>query len=234
MPVAHPRRQSRARVVYFAGRPVHLRLFALKLAEVPCDGKRYTIVSGSGAATLDRYMSEADWKKLQGDASTRHAAVTVQYTAPAHPGAWDKELSGERKRPGHLVEPQRQLAELRQLVSGRRAGDIGPVELDDSRTMLVHDGFRTIAAAVFLANAQVPGEVPPRERVSAQWSRLESAHRVAGTSGWVCLTNAGNPYDKPVAVVQLDPRTRRLAFVGLGWPEGRVQPKDCVVPSGTR
>ncbi|MFH9069436.1 hypothetical protein [Streptomyces alboflavus] len=232
--IGHNICQSRARVVYFAGRPVHLRLFALKLAEVPCDGKRYTIVSGSGAATLDRYMSEADWKKLQGDASTRHAAVTVQYTAPAHPGAWDKELSGERKQPGHLVEPQRELAELRQLVSGRRAGDIGPVELDDSRTMLVHDGFRTIAAAVFLANAQVPGEVPPRERVSAQWSRLESAHRVAGTSGWVCLTNAGNPYDKPVAVVQLDPRTRRLAFVGLGWPEGRVQPKDCVVPSGTK
>ncbi|QCX77989.1 hypothetical protein C9F11_21795 [Streptomyces sp. YIM 121038] len=96
----------------------------------------------------------------------------------------------------------------------------------------VHDGVRTIAQAVFLANARSAGSVPPRERVAAQWSRLESAHRVAGTSGWVCLTNAGNPYDKPVAVVELDPRTRKLRFVGLGWPGGRVQPRDCVVPSG--
>ncbi|MFD5696755.1 ABC transporter substrate-binding protein [Streptomyces lasiicapitis] len=232
--IGHNICRSPAQVVYFAGRPVHLRLFAIKLAEVSCHGKRYKIVSGSGAATLDRYMSDADWKKLQGDAGARHAAVTVQYTAPGHPSAWSRELSGEKERPAHLTEPQKELEELRSLAARQGAGDIGPVQLDDSRTMLVHDGMRTIAQAVFMANAQTPGAVPPRERVSAQWPRLESAHRVAGTSGWVCLTNAGNPYDKPVAVVELDPRTRRLAFAGLAWPEGgRSQPKDCVVPSGT-
>ncbi|GHC75497.1 hypothetical protein [Streptomyces flavofungini] len=140
----------------------------------------------------------------------------MQYAAPAHPGEWDRELSGGKDRPGHLVEPERQLAELRGLASRQGAGDIGPVALDGSRTMLVHDGVWTIAESVFLANAQSAGEVPPLPRVSAQWSRLECAHRVAGTSRWICLTNAGHPYDKPVAVVELDPRTRRLAFVGLG------------------
>ncbi|KUF15903.1 ABC transporter substrate-binding protein [Streptomyces silvensis] len=231
--IGHNICQSRATVVYFAGRPVHLRLFALKLAEVPCHGKKYKVVSGSGAATLDRYMSDADWKKLLGDEGAKEPTVTVQYTAPGHPAAWSAAARGAKNPPAHLAEPGRELRELRRLVAREEAGDIGPVDLDDSRTMLVHDGVRTITQAVFLANAQSAGTVPPRERVSAQWSRLESAHRVAGTSGWVCLTNAGNPYDKPVAVVELDPRTRKLRFVGLGWPEGRAQPKDCVVPSGT-
>ncbi|MFI9228238.1 ABC transporter substrate-binding protein [Streptomyces rimosus] len=40
--IAHNICESDAKVVYFAGRPVHLRLFALKLAEVPCHGKKYT------------------------------------------------------------------------------------------------------------------------------------------------------------------------------------------------
>ncbi|MGA4840719.1 amino acid ABC transporter substrate-binding protein [Streptomyces sp. G45] len=230
--ISHNICQSRARVVYFAGRPVHLRLFAIKLAEVPCRGKRYTVVSGSGAATLDRYMSDADWAKLQGGPGAKAPTVTVQYAAPGHPAAWATALRGKKDRPAYLTEPRAALDDLRALVGRQGAGDIGPVHLDDSRTMLVHDGVRTIAQAVFLANAQSRGAVPPRERVSAQWSRLESAHRVAGTSGWICLTNAGNPYDKPVAMVELDPRTRKLAFKGLAWPEGKAQPGDCVVPSG--
>ncbi|PGH48745.1 ABC transporter substrate-binding protein [Streptomyces sp. Ru87] len=242
--IGHNICQSEADVVYFAGRPVHLRLFALKLAEVPCRGKRYTVVSGSGAATLDRYMSEQDWEKLRGTGDGE-PVVTVQYTAPAHPDAWDHALADWEKeqrektgripdvkeQPAYLTEPRRELVKLRDLVEQRTAGDIGPVELEDSRTMLVHDGVRTIAEAVFLANSQSSGTIPPLDRVAAQWLRLESAHRVTGTSGWICLTNGGNPYDKPVAVVELDPRTRGLAFVGLAWPEGEPQPDDCVVPS---
>ncbi|KWT61993.1 hypothetical protein ADL21_10520 [Streptomyces albus subsp. albus] len=238
--------ESDAKVVYFAGRPVHLRLFALKLAQVPCHGKKYTVVSGSGAATLDRYMSVADWEKLRGGDGGR-ATVTVQYAAPGHPDAWDASLRQWEKeqrartgrapaagdRPAYLTEPQKELRELNGLIRRQDAGDIGDVDLEDSRTMLVHDGVRTIAAAVFLANSQAAGTVPTRARVAAQWPRLEARYRVVGTSGWICLTNAGNAYDKPVAVVQLDPATRRVAFVGLGWPEKKPQPADCVVPSGT-
>ncbi|MFE0172662.1 amino acid ABC transporter substrate-binding protein [Streptomyces sp. NPDC059002] len=227
--------QSSARYVYFAGRPVHLRLFALKLAEVPCRGKKYTIVSGSGSATLNRYMKDDDWAKLRGG-DGKEPAITVQYAAPGHPEAWDRELSGRgstKKRPAYFTEPQQELRELRLLIGRGSAGDIGPVRLEDSRTMLVHDGVRTIAKAVLLANAQTEGTVPPLKRVSDMWQRLEAANRVAGTSGWICLTNAGNAYDKPVAVVELNPSTRKLEFVGIGWPKGRPQPEDCRVPSGT-
>ncbi|MFI6875958.1 amino acid ABC transporter substrate-binding protein [Streptomyces sp. NPDC050400] len=237
--------QSSARTVYFAGRPVHLRLFALKLAEAGCRDKKYTIISGSGSATLERYMSDEDWQVLRGGG--KEPAVTVQYAAPGHPKAWEREIARWRdartkatgkaptdaQLPAYLTEPRDQLRKLTDLVTSGRAGDIGPVELDDSRTMLVHDGVYTAAQAVFLANTQTGDRIPARERVAAQWTRLESAYRVAGTSGWICLTNGGNPYDKPVAIVELDPRTRKLAFVRLGWPEGRPQPDNCVVPSGT-
>ena len=66
--------------------------------------------------------------------------------------------------------------------------------------------------------------------------QLHFRHRVRGTSGLICLTSAGNPYDKPLAVVELDPGTDgrgRLKFVGLGWPTGREQPYNCVIPSHT-
>ena len=39
---------------------------------------------------------------------------------------------------------------------------------------------------------------------------------------------------KPIAVVELDPGRQgqgRLRFVGLGWPTGQEQPKNCVIPS---
>ncbi|MET9498707.1 amino acid ABC transporter substrate-binding protein [Streptomyces sp. NPDC006552] len=230
---------SGAHYVYFAGRPVHLRLFALKLAETSCHGKKYTIVSGSGSATLNRYLSDEDWRTLRGGSGAGEPTVTVQYTAPGHPGAWDAALRAwdrkhhdPRTRPAYLTEPQSELTDLRRLIQRRSAGEIGPVRLDDSRTMLVHDGVSTIAAAVFLANAQTEGTIPPLRRITAQWPRLEARHRVVGTSGWICLTNAGNAYDKPVAVVELDPRTRQVDFVGLGWPRGHAQPVECVVPSG--
>ncbi|MEV5978147.1 amino acid ABC transporter substrate-binding protein [Streptomyces sp. NPDC052114] len=227
--------QSSARYVYFAGRPVHLRLFALKLADVQCSGKKYTVISGSGSATLNRYMKDGDWAKLRGG-DGKEPAITVQYAAPGHPDAWDRELSGKdaKERPAHLTEPQRELRELRALVDEGSAGAIGPVRLEDSRTMLVHDGVLTIAKAVLLSNAKTEGTVPPLKRVSDMWQRLEAVNRVPGTSGWICLTNAGNAYDKPVAVVQLNPTTRGLEFVGIGWPKGRPQPDDCRVPSDTR
>ncbi|MFD6436959.1 amino acid ABC transporter substrate-binding protein [Streptomyces venezuelae] len=226
--------QSTARYVYFAGRPVHLRLFALKLADVQCRGKKYTIVSGSGAATLNRYMKDGDWDRLRGGG--KEPLVTVQYAAPGHPAAWDHELrdtKGAKEHRDYFTEPRAELNKLRTLIDKGSAGDIGPVPLEDSRTMLVYDGTRTIAKAVLLANAQTEGTVPPLKRVSDMWQRLEAVNRVRGTSGWICLTNAGNAYDKPVAVVELDPRTEKLRYVGVGWPKGRAQPDDCRVPSDT-
>ncbi|MGW7523349.1 amino acid ABC transporter substrate-binding protein [Streptomyces sp. NPDC054783] len=240
---------SEADTVYFAGRTLHLRLFALKLAQVGCENRHYTIISGSDAASLQQNMTDGDWQQLRG--ADGRAKVTVQYAAPAHPDAWSTELAAWKKRfkaahhreptgdelPQYLTEPQAALDDLKKLIGTTKATDLGSApNLDDSRTMLVYDGLVTIGTALHQVQSGDAARMPALDDVGGEWSQLQSRHRVQGTSGLICLTSAGNPYDKPVAVVELDPgRAGRggLRFVGLGWPTGREQPKNCVIPSGT-
>ncbi|MFC9130196.1 amino acid ABC transporter substrate-binding protein [Streptomyces sp. NPDC057099] len=243
---------SEADTVYFAGRTLHLRIFALKLAQVGCENRHYTIVSGSDAASLRQAMTEKDWDRLRGDDG--RAKVTVQYAAPAHPDAWTTELAkwtrnytathhkkpSAQDLPQYLTEPQAALDTLRnQITATRREGiALGSTpNLDDSRTMLVHDGLLTIGKALHQAQRGAPETTAPTlEDVGRQWSLLQSRHRVHATSGLICLTTGGNAYDKPAAIVELDPGRKgagTLKFVGLGWPTGKPQPKNCVIPSTT-
>ncbi|MGP2437373.1 amino acid ABC transporter substrate-binding protein [Streptomyces sp. JW3] len=243
--------QSAADTVYFAGRTLHLRIFALTLAKQTCADRHFTLVSGSDAASLRQTMTERDWAQLGGEDGA--AKVTVQYAAPAHPDAWDTELAAWTERwrathdreptaaelPQYLTEPKAALDALDDLIeSVSKAGtDLGSTpDLKDSRTMLVHDGLVTIGTALHEMQGNNAEQAPSLADVSQEWSKLQSAHRVRGTSGLICLTSGGNPYDKPVAVVELRPgqgSVGTLQFVGLGWPTGTPQPKNCVIPSGT-
>ncbi|WP_225821600.1 ABC transporter substrate-binding protein [Streptomyces naphthomycinicus] len=240
---------SEADTVYFAGRTLHLRIFALKLAQVGCEGRHYTIISGSDAASLRQDMTEKDWERLRG--TDGHAKVTVQYAAPAHPESWGTALAAwnrkwyaahhrrptEAELPQYLTEPKAALDHLKKLIDttsrdGTGLGS-GP-DLEDSRTMLVYDGLVTIGTALHQMQSGDARATPGLADVGREWPQLQSRHRVRGTSGLICLTSGGNAYDKPVAVVELDPGRQgrgRLKFVGLGWPIGREQPKNCVIPS---
>ncbi|MFJ6392651.1 amino acid ABC transporter substrate-binding protein [Streptomyces sp. NPDC091972] len=242
---------SAADTVYFAGRTLHLRIFALTLAKQTCADRHFTLVSGSDAASLRQTMSEKDWAQLRGEDGG--AKVTVQYAAPAHPAAWDTELAAWTKRwkaahhreptaaelPQYLTEPKAALNALKDLIKSTSAAgtDLGSTpDLEDSRTMLVHDGLVTIGTALHEVQGNDAGQSPSLADVRQEWSKLQSVHRVRGTSGLICLTSGGNPYDKPVAVVELNPGQGvrgTLKFVGLGWPAGKEQPKNCVIPSGT-
>ncbi|MFC6066753.1 ABC transporter substrate-binding protein [Streptomyces ochraceiscleroticus] len=240
---------SGADTVYFAGRTLHLRIFALKLAQVDCKNRHYTIVSGSDAASLRQAMTEQNWAQLRG--TDGRPKVTVQYAAPAHPDAWRTELAewnrkweAEHKRkpteaelPQYLTEPLAALDTLKKQIESARGEGVrlgSDPDLQDSRTMLVYDGLITIGKALHQAQKGGAEAVPSREDVGRQWSLLQSRHRVRGTSGLICLTSGGNAYDKPAAVVELDPGQQglgQLKFVGLGWPTGHEQPKNCVIPS---
>ncbi len=240
---------SGADIIYFAGRTLHLRILALKLAQVDCENRHYTIISGSDAASLRQDMTEKDWQRLRGEDGK--AKVTVQYAAPAHPDAWSTELADWKKEwnahhdreptkddlPQYLTEPAAALDTLKKRIETTRGEDIelgAAPNLEDSRTMLVYDGLITIGTALHQAQEGSAEAVPSREDVGGQWPLLQSRHRVRGTSGLICLTSGGNPYDKPIAVVQLDPGREgrgKLKFVGLGWPTGQAQPKNCVIPS---
>ncbi|MEU1788943.1 ABC transporter substrate-binding protein [Streptomyces sparsogenes] len=240
---------SEADTIYFAGRTLHLRIFALKLAQVGCKDRHYTIVSGSDAASLRQSMTRKDWDQLRGEDGK--AKVTVQYAAPAHPDAWNTELAAWTRQwarthdreptkaqlPQYLTEPKAALGTLKKRIDTTRREGIrlgSAPDLEDSRTMLVYDGLVTIGKALHQAQKGGAEAVPDREEVGRQWSLLQSRHRVPGTSGLICLTSGGNAYDKPTSIVELDPGPEgdgKLKFVGLGWPTGRPQPKNCVIPS---
>ncbi|MFI9243588.1 ABC transporter substrate-binding protein [Streptomyces sp. NPDC053086] len=242
---------TQADTVYFAGRTLHLRLFALKLAQVGCEKRHYTVISGSDAASLRQNLTAKDWEQLRG--ADGRAKVTVQYAAPAHPDAWSTELTAWHKKwrashdreptrdelPQYLTEPKAALDDLKKLIetTRRKGTDLGSApSLEDSRTPLVYDGMVTIGTALHQVQSGDATKVPGLEDVGREWSQLQSRHRVRGTSGLICLTSGGNAYDKPVAVVELDPGQEgrgKLKFVGLGWPIGREQPKNCVIPSHT-
>jgi hypothetical protein len=168
-------------------------------------------------------------------------AVAVRYAAPAHPDAWNVEVEKwERKaahngsqprkedRPRYLAEPQDAMTELRSDITA--AGNIGDVDLDDGRTIATHDVVLTAAKALAKAAAISKTEVPSTERIKQDFAHLNLASRVQGASGWICLTNAGNPYNKASSVVRLDAASEKLRFEGVAWPEGRVPLDNCAVP----
>ncbi|WP_329192263.1 hypothetical protein [Streptomyces sp. NBC_01435] len=151
--------RSNARVVYFAGRALHLKLFVSKLATTYCrEKKSYTTEQG---------------------------------------------------------------------------GSIGDVYLDDGRTIVTYDVVLTASRALARAVHTSGEEVPFADRIRKDLGKLNADLRVRGASGWICLTNAGNPYNKALSVVHLEPGSKRLTFEGVAWPTGRAPARedDCVIPA---
>ncbi|MER6003023.1 hypothetical protein ABT120_30935 [Nonomuraea angiospora] len=236
--------QSNARFIYFAGRAFHLKLFVKTLANTYCAGKKsYTVITGSDATTLDSRLDAEDLELIRGDPGGGRPSVSVEYAAPAHPTAWNIEVAkwwrentrkgSKPKRedlPRYLAEPQESLARLQHLIATAK---IGPVALEDGRTIITHDVVLTAHRALAKAVAISPTEVPSRQDVKDVLADLHAAYRIQGASGLICLTGAGNPYDKALPVVRLDPASGKLTFKGVAWPEGKPPNNNCVVPQTT-
>ncbi|MBF8185758.1 hypothetical protein ITP53_08390 [Nonomuraea sp. K274] len=227
--------RSRAKVVYFAGRAFHLELFVKKLATTYCREKAsYDVITGSDATTLDQRLDDAERALLRGDPRSGKPSVTIRYASPAHPDAWTTEV--EKVKAGqpslYLRESEDAMEALRLLIA-EQAGTMGAVDLADGRTIVTHDVVLTASRALARAVHSSEQEVPTADRIRKDLGKLNSDLRVRGASGWICLTNAGNPYNKALFVVRLAPGAGELALEGAAWPTGRV-PKnesDCVVPA---
>ncbi|MFF3455031.1 hypothetical protein ACFYXH_11985 [Streptomyces sp. NPDC002730] len=204
---------SSAKVVYFAGRPVQLRQFINELGNRGCTEKKYKVITGSGASTL------SSDKRLEWSAFRK--GVTLQYAAVAHPEAW----TGPRApATGGSPAAYRTLATL---STSAAVGNIGPVDLTDSRTITFYDAGLTAITAIRMRDDGDP-VIPTLGRISDSWLRLHGMGKVDGASGWICLDNYGNPFNKAVSVVELAPDVPgRIRFVGLAWPTGKPTPKDC-------
>lgn len=211
---------SPAKYVYFAGRPVQLRQFINELGRRSCTGRHYTVISGSHASTLavDRAF---DWSSL-----SRGSGITVRYASLAHPDAWS---GPHAPKTGGSPAAYRHLSDLvAEFGTGRRAA-IGQMSLTDSRTIITYDSVSTAVAAI-RNNTVGKVTMPTLTQVSDGWLRLHGQSKVEGASGWICLDRYGNAYNKAVAVVELDPKTRAARFAELAWPEGKPPTPTCTAP----
>ena len=203
--------------ILFAGRHTQLRQFINALGARGCTDHKLTVLTGDEGSYL------AGDTKLDRQALTRN--LSVRYTALAHPDAWKKDPATT----GGSAADMKALEDL--LAAGKQEpiGPIGQVALDDGQLITAYDAMRL--AVQGLREATPNGEVvPPLQDVANEWSYIKGSHRVNGASGWICLDEYGNPYDKAVPIVELTP-SGDSRFVKIAWPEGKPPAKECLPPA---
>ncbi|MGY1580294.1 caspase family protein [Streptomyces sp. MN13] len=198
--------------VLFAGRPAYLRQFVNVLGKRGCQGREFTVLSGSATSAL-RQDPALDWDAL------RTTGITIEYTSGAHPDAWS-----DRDRT-NAVEFGRAMDELKNLVA-RLGPSMGAVDLTDGETISAYDS--TLTAAQVIQQMAVSDEVPSTRAVTAGFLGLRDQLRVEGASGWICLDAQGFASNKAVTVLRLDPDRRGPRLVATAFPRGRPPgPGEC-------
>ncbi|MFD9240479.1 hypothetical protein ACFV0D_00790 [Streptomyces sp. NPDC059556] len=205
---------TRAETVFFAGRHTQLRQFINALGSRGCLDRAFTILTGDEGSYLG-----AD-EKL--DRSALKAKLTVRYAALAHPDAW-KPAAG-RKVPatgGSVVA-------YSTFVTDIARASKKPVPLADGQAIVAYDAMATAVHAIRQATPQ-GARYPELADVVTQWPQVKGSLRVQGASGWICLDNYGNPYNKAVPIVELA-QDGSQRFVQIAWPEGRPPSTSCLPP----
>ncbi|MEE1768075.1 hypothetical protein PUR34_07705 [Streptomyces sp. JV185] len=214
-----------AETVFFAGRHVQLRQFINALGARGCQNRAFTILTGDEGSYL------GSDKKL--DRSALRRKVTVRYASLAHPDAWASATGRGRAATGGSPADYRAFLDLLATVSKKPAGPIGPTDheaLTDGQVIIAHDAMTLAVQAVRQATPE-DERLPQLADVGEQWPRVKGSLRVSGASGWICLDNHGNPYNKAVPVVQLAPEDASQRFVSIAWPEGAPPDGKCLLPS---
>lgn len=215
-----------ARNIYFAGRPLHLRSFLHQLAVNPCDKTNYKVITGSGASTVALQLSDDDWKELAQTDAQGNRKITVQYAAAGHPDAWEKSgLTGPAR--DFYKDAGAEMRRLKELGEDLAEGMGGGVDWADSRAMTSHD---SVYLAVNAIKRAYRNAVPTSRAVTKEWAfTSDQGGGVAGSTGMLCLDNTGNPYNKAVSIVTLDPTERSVRFEAPAWPKKQPS-RDCTVP----
>ncbi|MEV6974026.1 hypothetical protein [Kitasatospora sp. NPDC093806] len=205
-----------ATTVYFAGRPVQLRQFLIELSGRPCPEKAYTVITGSHASTLlvDPEFT-AHWDML-----STGKGITVRYTALAHPDTWgphSTEATGGSKKATQ---------ELYDLLPKPEPGAAERAGLADGRVIITYDAVTTAVEGI---RKSTVGDVkmPSTAQVANSWLRMRGDGRVDGASGWICLDETGNPYNKAIPIVRLDPTAKTAVLEGVAWPSGHAPDAKC-------
>ena len=208
---------TKARWIYFAGRQVQLRQFINQLATRGCQSQHFTILTGSAASHL---QSDPEL-----DRGAFGRAITLDYAAIASPDAWPR--SGAPATGGSPADYQAFDTTLR---AGAKApeGPVGPVGVADGQAIINYDATWTAITGIREATSDGT-PMPSRQDIASGWRQLNGEHKVLGASGWICLDNAGNPYDKAVAIVRYI-ITGKPQFVTDAWPAGAPPEAPCLIP----
>ncbi|MFJ9581756.1 ABC transporter substrate-binding protein [Streptomyces sp. NPDC101191] len=205
---------TRAETVFFAGRHTQLRQFINALGARGCAERAFTVLTGDegsylGADTL------LDRRALR-------SRLTVRYASLAHPDAW-------LPAPGRPVPATGgSTVAYKTFVTDVARASKKPVALADGQAIVAYDAMATAVHAIRQATPDGAAS-PELADVPTQWPQVKGSLRVQGASGWICLDNFGNPYNKAVPVVELA-QDGSQRFVAIAWPEGEPPAASCLPP----
>ncbi|MFV2121172.1 hypothetical protein ACE14D_23130, partial [Streptomyces sp. Act-28] len=208
---------TRVETVFFAGRHTQLRQFINALGARGCTERRFTVLTGDEGSYLG-----AD---PQLDRSALDERLTVRYAALAHPEAWRARSGYRPPETGGSTAAYEEFLRVLDETAKEPVGPIGRTTLTDGQAIIAYDAMAMAVRAIREATP-TGSRVPPLADVARQWPQVKGSLKVSGASGWICLDNYGNPYDKAVPVVQLTRDTPR--FVAMAWPEGGPPAAECI------
>ncbi|MEU8524326.1 MULTISPECIES: ABC transporter substrate-binding protein [Streptomyces] len=205
---------TRADTVFFAGRHTQLRQFINALGDRGCAERSFTVLTGDEGSYLG-----ADGRL---DRAALKARLTVRYASLAHPDAWRPAAGRPVPAAGGST------ADYDRFVADLAAASKDPVALEDGQAIVAYDAMAMAVHAIRQATGEGK-QHPELADVVTQWPQVKGSLRVRGASGWICLDNHGNPYNKAVPIVELAPDGSQR-FVQIAWPEGSPPAPDCLPP----
>ncbi|WP_105972292.1 ABC transporter substrate-binding protein [Streptomyces geranii] len=209
--------------VLFAGRHTQLRQFINALGDRGCRERRFTILSGDDASYL------TGDRKLDPEA-LKDGTISLHYSALAHPDAWfeNPPSTGGSAADAQDLNDLLDAAEANTAAKTDKPLPIGEIGLEDGQLIVAYDAMRLTVTGI--REATPGGEsAPTLTDVRDQWTNVSGSARVNGASGWICLDNNGNPYNKAVPIVRLT-HDRHADFVKIAWPTGKPPEKSCLPP----
>jgi hypothetical protein len=207
---------TKAKWIYFAGRQVQLRVFINALAS-GCQGRQFTILTGSSASHLenDPELNRAAFSR----------GTTLEYAAIASPDAWAAVPAGAN---GGSSADYRDFADAINGAAGTQPANIGDTALTDGQAIINYDAVLTAIDGIRTqTSTAIP--MPSMQSVAKGWGLLSGVKTVRGASGWICLDNSGNPYDKAVPIVTYNAQGAP-GFITRAWPDGGPPASPCQVP----
>lgn len=204
------------RYIYFAGRRIQLRQFLNELGK-NCPTSAFTVLTGSDAAhlandpKLDRSVFGPD-------------RITLEYAALATPRTWTGAASAHNARFAAGYRAFQDAAGRAFAGGGRPSLD----DLADGEALMTHDAVWTARQALVLligVQRDSAGRLPSTGDVADEWKQLRGRSKVEGASGWICLDNGGNPWNKAVPIMRLNGNGQQ--FRQLAWPDGKPPGSVC-------